>query len=138
MLSGEACRDQLRWERGRWGWTEGRLAMGAAPWRSQWILTGSGDAGRGPFRLSQPRRAGWLLCPAGAGHWGRASSLWPQVILRRGSTERWPPHSLAVGGRSSSVLKGRLGVALTTPTAGGAPRRGMASSPRRPPFSHHY
>lgn len=87
-------------------------------------LTGSGDAGQGPFRLSQPRRAGWLLCPAGDGHCGRASSLWPQVIPRGGSAERWPPHSLAFGGRSSSALKGRLGVALTAPTAGGAPRRG--------------
>ena len=81
------------------------------------------------FRLSQPRRAGWLLCPTGAGHWGRASSLWPQVIPRGGSAEHWPPHSLAVGGRSSSVLKGRLGVALKHPLqgvrlGGGAPRRG--------------
>ena len=47
MLSGEACRDQLRRGRGRQDWTEGRLAMGAAPWRSQWIPTRSNDAARG-------------------------------------------------------------------------------------------
>ena len=61
MLSGEACRDQLRRGRGRQDWTEGRLAMGAAPWRSQWIPTRSNDAARGALRLSHPRRAGWLL-----------------------------------------------------------------------------
>ena len=98
MLSGEACRDQLR-GRGRQDWTEGHLAVGVAPWRSQWIPTRSNDAARGALRLSHPRRAGWLLCPAGASHWGRASSLWPQVIPRGGSAESWPPHSLAVGGK---------------------------------------
>lgn len=88
------------------------------PNRKQWCCTG------GPQAV--PSQEGRLasLPWAGGSHWGRASSLWPQVIPRGGSAESWPPHSLADGERGPSILKGRLRAALTAPTAGGAPRQG--------------
>ena len=100
---------------------DGTLASSVDPNRKQWRCTGDPQA--------VPSQEGRLASlPWGDSHWGRASSLWPQVITRRGSAESWPPHSLADGERSPSILKGRLRAALMAPTAGGAPRQGGGSS----------
>ena len=97
---------------------DGTLASSVDPNRKQWRCTGDPQA--------VPSQEGRLASlPWGDSHWGRASSLWPQVIPRRGSAESWPPHSLADGERSPSILKGRLRAALMAPTAGGAPRLGL-------------